>query len=629
MCLSEQNGLHWGAVKWYYEFVVGYGPDVPEAIIRHVRRCLVCRKQIARLKEAVRGAGGETRGSRSTMKRDVIDTLSLHFGCLEERVTCGRVKPFLPGLLLPSVQVRIPTPITVHIDHCPECAEDLQALRRLGLTAEQLERLEQLYRSDSLDTSPRAGLKTGSAWPKLVRPRLRLAGALRCRRARSGISAFVRGRLEDLDAETLNHLCTCPRCRPHVRRNRQDLLENQTNDAGSPTACAADIPLAQLFDYAVPYGRTANVAQPPWRGRPALVSAEGVPPSDCGQDARDTQGQDALATFVPAAEVPPDHVETCPACLRRIQELDETIYGIAERADSGVATVYRTAEDNAPPQSIIPMRDGGTSENHLAGVKAGPAAGQPIDLYPDYPIRVQVLRDQPQSAVAVAAWKRAAFDPRVRFLLKTAVAAAAMIPLTFLFLNTSPASGTTLAQVVKAFEKAPNIHVTSFYPNTGQITQELWVSRATNHVFMTVGREHALYDLAKKKKLANSDVVGSRVLTDLSDHQCAEVRRALDACLGFTLGDVPNGSKWTRLDDDSAQGVEAWELSFAERDHSEIAFLRRIAISIDPVTRLPSEVRSFRKRPAESEWHCLLRTECQYLTDAEMATSVQSSIASR
>jgi hypothetical protein len=34
----------------------------------------------------------------------------------------------------------------------------------------------------------------------------------------------------------------------------------------------------------------------PWQGRPALVSVEGVSPSDRGQDARDTQGQDALAT---------------------------------------------------------------------------------------------------------------------------------------------------------------------------------------------------------------------------------------------------------------------------------------------------------------------------------------------
>ncbi len=572
MCLSEQNGLHWGAAEWYYEFVAGYGPNVPEAIARHIRRCLACRKQIERLKEAVCGAGGETRGSRSTMKRDVIDTLSLHFGCLEERVTCGRVKPFLPGLLLPSAQIRIPTPITVHIDHCPECAEDLQALRGLGLTTEQLERLEQLYRDDSLDTSPRAGLKTGSAWPRLIRPRLRLAEALRCRRARSGISAFVRGRLENIDAETLNHLSTCPRCRAHVHRNRQDLLEDQTNDAGSPTVCAADIPPAQLFDYAIPYGRTAKVAQPP--------SAEKSEES------------------TPVTEVPPDHVETCPACLKRIQELDEIIYGIAERTDSGVATVYRTAEDNAPPQSIIPMDNGGASENHLADMKAGPVAGPLANIYREYPIRVQVLHGQPQSGVAVAAWKRTTCDPRVRFLLKTAVAAAAMIPLAFLFLNTSPASGITLAQVFKAFGQAQSVYVIKSYPNTGQITQELWVSRTANRVLMRRGQEGEL--------------------------QSVEVGRAIDACLGFTPHELPPSAKWTFIGDNVAEGSEVYELSYTEPGPIGEVLLRRLEITIDPITRVPREVRVFRKARAEKDWHYLTRIECHYLTEDEMAAVIRS-----
>jgi len=51
----------------------------------------------------------------------------------------------------------------------------------------------------------------------------------------------------------------------------------------------ADHPLYHMFVDVT----AASVA---WRGRPALVGAEGVPPSDRGQDARDTQGQDALAT---------------------------------------------------------------------------------------------------------------------------------------------------------------------------------------------------------------------------------------------------------------------------------------------------------------------------------------------
>jgi hypothetical protein len=287
MCLSWENGLHWGEGKWYYDYAAEHGPGVPEAGGRRVRRGLLFRKQIDRLQEAVTGAGGEADTSRPKMKRDIIDTLSGHFRCLDEQVTCARVKPFLPGLLLSSVQIRIPTPITVHLDHCPECADDLEALRDLGLSPEQLERLEQLYH--------------GPAAPERQL----------CRQARSKIAAFVRGSLDEIEGELLDHLCTCPRCRARAYRGRQRLLERETTSKNEADG-AGDIAATEIFDYAVPYGRRNPADQAPWRGRPALVSGEGVPPSD--------RGQDALATFVPGA--PP--VRTGPACLKKIQERPST-----------------------------------------------------------------------------------------------------------------------------------------------------------------------------------------------------------------------------------------------------------------------------------------------------------------
>jgi hypothetical protein len=49
-----------------------------------------------------------------------------------------------------------------------------------------------------------------------------------------------------------------------------------------------------LWDYVI---RPKDAGNPAWRGRPALgPRGEGVSPSNRGQDARDTQGQDALAT---------------------------------------------------------------------------------------------------------------------------------------------------------------------------------------------------------------------------------------------------------------------------------------------------------------------------------------------
>ncbi len=81
---------------------------------------------------------------------------------------------------------------------------------------------------------------------------------------------------------------------------------------------------ALTLEMALPRPGRASVAQPPWRGRPALVSAEGVSPSERGQDARDTQGQDALATLGgatrPAPTQNPTNTMTYESQVRVVNE---------------------------------------------------------------------------------------------------------------------------------------------------------------------------------------------------------------------------------------------------------------------------------------------------------------------
>ena len=68
---------------------------------------------------------------RPARDRRLVGELQRHFELLGERVTCAQVKPLLAGLLDPSVVIRIPTPVTVHVDHCAACARDLETLRGL------------------------------------------------------------------------------------------------------------------------------------------------------------------------------------------------------------------------------------------------------------------------------------------------------------------------------------------------------------------------------------------------------------------------------------------------------------------------------------------------------------------
>lgn len=547
---SEQNLLHSGVVRWYYNVVAGPGPGVPESVFRHFRRGLARRRQVYHLQEAVIGAGGGTDTSRSGMKRDIIDTLSLHFGCLDEQVTCSRVKPFLPGLLLPDTQIRIPTPITVHLDHCPECAEDLDVLRDLGLGAEQLRRLEQLYKR----LAPIVGT-AGQRWAAL-----RL-----CRRAHGRIAAFTQGELDGIDREVLDHLCTCPRCRGRVHDVRQKLLEKgAAGGIGAAFLCSGDVPIARLFDYAVPYGRTTD--------GPARAEAS--------------------------------HVRTCRSCLTRIQVLDETIYGIGERTNSGVATIYSTVENARPP---VPK-----PENTEA----------PVNPYADYPIDIQVIHGAPEpavarSAAAMAALQRTACNPQVRFLLKSAVTVAAVVALAILFRGTaSTSSGLTLGQVFKAFERAENVHVTRFHPVTGQLVREQWISRGANLGLSAGGQECVLYDLDARKCCVYSPSGGPATITDLTEREYAQSRQYMVACLGLTLEDVPRDAKWVRQGADG--DVDTYELTYSIRVSREDTDFRRWRITVDRLTGLPREVLAFRRGTSTSERNPELTIKVGYPTDEQM-----------
>jgi len=532
---SGQKGLHPDAAKYYYDFVWQGKVGVPDGISRHIRRCLLCQARICRLKEIV---AETTRGEADTqldrMDRDVIERLNLHFRCLGEPVTCSRARPFLPGLLIPSLKIRIPTPITVHVDHCPECAEDLSVLRGLGLRPGQLERLERLYaEGNEADRSL-------------------------CGRAQLKIPAFAAASLEDIDDELLDHLCTCRQCRRLVYQHREKVLEGQPAEGADAPACRTS--MADVFDYVVA--------------------------RDAGDEAR------------PAGS----HVRACPPCLEAVQALHRAVYSVADRGNSGVVTVYTTAEED----------------------KETPAADDP---YPMYPIHVQVIDGRSAPAVTRPSWPAAtvaalshtATNPRLKPWLKAAVILFTAIPLTLLFLHTRTSSGITLAEVFKAFGRAENVHISRFYPPTGELLQEMWISRVRDIVLVATGQEGALYDLGAKKRYVYSPAETTAAIVELSDLEYANTRRLMDGSLGFTLGDVPADATWTRVDDSLAEGAEVYELAYTQQDHSGTAVFLKWTIIIDPLTRLPQEVQALHRLPADDGWNFDSRGVFEYPTESEIA----------
>lgn len=520
-----ESESHQEVSEHFDDVAVQQDADVPESVSSHVRQCPFCRGRTVRLKEAVLGTQSQGDDRRTPMKRSVIDTLDSHFRCLDEQVTCSRARPFLPGMLEPSLRVRIPTPITVHVDQCPHCAGDLQVLRDLALGSEQLQRLHRLY-----EHKPAGGL-------------------LSCRRARTRISAFVRGAREGIDGAILNHLSTCPRCRAEVYAHRQAILQKL---AGASDDCPCDATAAGLFDHVVPCEGTFHGDEPP-----------GV-----------------------------SHVATCRKCLETIQAVHRAVYGIAERPESGVATVYRTVEEGR----TLPSRPG--------------------SRYAEYPIAVEVVHrgPRPRTARRRTVLKHATFSSRVRRVLATAVAAAAMISLAALFHYTRSASGVTLGKVSGAFGQARNVRVVGFNPYTDQVTYELWISRDLNLEYIVTAQGGIVYDLGRKEKRA----VDSGTVAPVGDIELANVKQMADGILGFTLAGVPGDARWDRVD--GGGGREVYELTWMKQTQGGRGIGVKYEVLVDKSTLLPEMLRVFHRESMETGWESQSVTVLEYLTEAEMTS---------
>lgn len=124
--------------------------SVPDDVREHVASCADCQADVDRLRDLLASAAKKPDTEQSRRDSAIVELLSLHFALVDELVTCTEVRPFLPGLADPLLRVRIPTPITVHIENCPACFKELKALTDANLTHRQLCRLSRIL-ADDLD----------------------------------------------------------------------------------------------------------------------------------------------------------------------------------------------------------------------------------------------------------------------------------------------------------------------------------------------------------------------------------------------------------------------------------------------------------------------------------------------
>jgi len=509
------------AEEYYHDFLEDENSRaVPQVVAEHIRQCDRCQRRLNRLRESLCAVESGGPSLQSQQDKGLIGTLQSHFELLGERLNCGRVKAFLPGLLVPSLKVRIPTPVTVHVDQCPACAADLESLRALGLEAEQLARLSRLY-ADS------AG-----------------SGFWACVRTQSRFSMGWSGSLDRMDAETLNHLCVCPRCRNRLYQLRQRRLDRERRDlVGQEGIRCSDIAPADVFDCVVPYGG---------RGRSGENAGE-----------RKCRG----------------HLRFSPHCLEKAQQLHRTVYGILERPDSSVVTVCTTRSD------------------------AGVVAEEVESVYEGYAIDVQVLRREPQRVVGAAFGPRV--SARLRPIFKPALMAAAVIPLAIIFFLSSPeASGLNPAQVNRMVCEAPNVHVLVFGEDMAAPKQELWASKGERLLISETAGKSVVFELALGRVSVVRRVEGVGGLVQTGPVEGASAERHMDSLLGLSLDTPLREAEMEPVADLTEAGTrfEVYELQWQLSTVGGSLRPHRWRVYVDSATRRPGKAEFFTWDPLEEVW---------------------------
>ena len=558
MIAPNHNSLCGEAKLYYYDFLHDESRElIPEYIVNHMEQCQNCQEQISHFKGVLSQAEAYDGSEQEQVSSAVTIMLKLHFAYIGKPVTCKTIRPFLPGLLDPALEIRIPTPITAHLDNCRQCAEDLETIRSLNLNRKQLCRLSQFLAEKPTDDS------------------------VSCSQARTAILSIALMTFRETNSAVLKHLCTCPNCRKAIYQYRESIRTDLLNNEKAPKEFPCEeVSATDIFDYCLPY-----------RIDPAA---------------------DQYVKFRKSLTL---HLSGCPVCLAKIQQLHDTVYGIAERAESEVVTIY-----------------------HIDESAKAKAVGESDDLYAGFPISVEIASredivevEQPVPTIGFTnALKRKVSAMNLKPLLKAGIVAAAVILIGLaLLLNIPTAKAVTIEQIYKAIEKVKNVYISKSVPDGAEPIEEKWVSRPLNIYMSKTGKELVFWDIAnkvRKTKQLDADLVET---TPLSEGIIAKMNRIMTGSLGlmpfYDISEIPKDAEWHRVDDEileAAEGIEIYDLKWAETTYGSSVF-KKWRFFVDPKANLPQKIEIYRKSSADSEYNLISVIVVEFLSGSEMQAVIK------
>ena len=540
------------ASEYYYDML---NPDtmnqVPENIMVHVANCVHCVKKLAQLHESL-SEEPPLGPEESFYIRQIPIQLVRHFSLLDTEVDCQTVKGFLPLLVDPELEITIPTPVTVHLDQCPQCSQDFETLRSLKLDSKQLAMLADFFSQGSFQNSAE------------------------CSDIRKSIKAVAQMHFEHLTADALKHVCLCKDCR-NLLSNERLAMSSEVAESEKPTDFPYDsVKASDLFVYCLPYS---------------------LDPAN-----------DQFAKFRESLTV---HLRNYPTCLEKMRQLNNTLYAIADRAESGVVTCYELT----PSAKKAGFSDVG-------------------DMYADWPIRVQVLdksRPEPEIITFPQRLGQTVSAMNLRRFRIPAAAAIILIAVGLFFFSTPVAKAVDLSQIYNALERIKNVCITTFVPGESKPTQKAWISQALNIKMFKTKTEWVLCDIGAKSETTKNLSTGSITTAELDDDALTKVAETIRVPWGLlpfdNISEVPEDAKWQQVTDETIETIiphtQVYDLTWTEKRLGGKVVHRKWRGYINTETKLPKRVERWIKL-AKEEYKLLTVVEATYSTAVEMRAVIKN-----
>ena len=270
---EDNNELLCELAADYIEAIAG--PDlltkVPYDILNHVlfSGCEHCLRKLVEVRQSLPKSMliDSVVDSEDPDDRRKIIVLSRHLKLVGKHIDCRTAKPFLPLLADLQLKLTVPTPITVHIDNCPHCKEDLKILCSLKLEPNQLNILYGFYSERPFESSDE------------------------CAEVEEYLGAIARMEFIAVTPNALKHVSLCKSCSSRIYNERLSVA-NAIPISERPTDLPCDaINEYSLFTYTLPYGHDP-LTDEHVKFRAALVS----------------------------------HITKCPVCLEKMRQLHNTLY---------------------------------------------------------------------------------------------------------------------------------------------------------------------------------------------------------------------------------------------------------------------------------------------------------------